>query len=37
MYELNGKTTKCFAIKTGKVSGITVLDFDTEYAYNTFL
>jgi len=37
MYELNGKTTKCFAIKTGKVSGITVLDFDTEYAYNIFL
>jgi hypothetical protein len=37
MYELNGKTYKCFAIKTGKVSGITVLDFDTEYAYNTFL
>ncbi len=37
MYKLNGKTTKCFAIKTGKVSGITVLDFDTEYAYNIFL
>ena len=37
MYELNGKTTKCFAIKTGKVSGITVIDFDTEYAYNIFL
>ena len=37
MYELNGKTTKCFAIKTGKVSGITVLDFDTEYAYIIFL
>ena len=37
MYELNGKTTKCFAIKTGKISGITVLDFDTEYAYNIFL
>lgn len=37
MYKLNGKQTKCFAIKTGKVSGITVIDFDTEYAYNIFL
>jgi hypothetical protein len=37
IYDEHGKIYKCFAIKTGKVSGITVLDFDTEYAYNIFL
>jgi hypothetical protein len=35
-YNTNAKHTKHFAIRTGKVSGITVLDFDTEYAYKMF-
>jgi hypothetical protein len=35
-YNTNAKDTKHFAIRTGKVSGITVLDFDTEYAYKVF-
>jgi hypothetical protein len=33
----NNLLSNSFAIKTGKISNITVLDFDTEYAYNTFL
>lgn len=28
--------TKCYAVRTGKVSGITVLDFDSLYAYKIF-
>ena len=28
--------TKCYAVRTGKISGITVLDFDTLYAYKAF-
>ena len=35
-YNMNAKDTKHFAVRTGKVSGITVLDFDTEYAYKMF-
>ena len=33
----NNLSSNCFAIKTGKISNITVLDFDTEYAYIIFL
>jgi hypothetical protein len=33
----NNLLSNSFAIRTGKISNITVLDFDTEYAYNTFL
>jgi hypothetical protein len=33
----NNLSSNCFIIKTGKISNITVLDFDTENAYNTFL
>ena len=35
-YNTNAKHTKHYAVRTGKVSGITVLDFDTEYAYKMF-
>lgn len=28
--------TKCYAVRTGKISGITVLDFDSLYAYKKF-
>ena len=28
--------TKCYAVRTGKISGITVLDFDSLYAYKIF-
>ena len=35
-YNMNAKNTLHFAVRTGKVSGITVLDFDTEFAYKMF-
>ena len=35
-YTTNAKETMHFAVRTGKVSGITVLDFDTVYAYKMF-
>jgi hypothetical protein len=35
-YNMNAKNTRHYAIRTGKISGITVLDFDTEYAYKMF-
>ena len=35
-YNMNAKDSKHFAVRTGKVSGITVLDFDTEFAYKMF-
>jgi len=35
-YNAYAKHTKSYAVLTGKISGITVLDFDTLYAYKTF-
>ena len=35
-YNTYAKHTKCYAVRTGKISGITVLDFDTLYAYKVF-
>ena len=35
-YNAYAKHTKCYAVRTGKISGITVLDFDTLYAYKAF-
>ena len=35
-YNAHASYTKCYAVLTGKISGITVLDFDTLYSYKTF-
>ena len=35
-YNAYASHTKCYAVLTEKISGITVLDFDTLYSYNTF-
>ena len=35
-YNAYASHTKCYAVLTGKISGITVLDFDTLYSYKTF-
>ena len=35
-YNAYASHTKCYAVLTGKISGITVLDFDTLYSYKAF-
>ena len=35
-YNAHASHTKCYAVLTGKISGITVLDFDTLYSYKAF-
>ena len=35
-YNPHASYTKCYAVLTGKISGITVLDFDTLYSYKAF-
>jgi len=36
LYNTYASHTKCYFVLTGKISGITVLDFDTIYSYKTF-
>lgn len=35
-YNAYASHTKCYAVLTGKINGITVLDFDTLYSYKAF-